>query len=193
MGRWVRLNCGAAAKRFNNRERIFDFIGRQVGERRVLYLEFGVYQGDSIRYWQRLLKNPQAILHGFDSFEGLPERWTVDRPKGYFSTSGQVPEVSDNRVKFFKGWFEETLPNYVPPAHEVLVVNMDADLYSSTKFVLSHLKNVISVGSWLYFDEFSNWLHEFRAFREFVEETAMKFETVAASADLWHVAFRRVA
>jgi hypothetical protein len=47
---------------------------------------------------------------------------------------------SDDRVAFFKGWFSETLPDYVPPPHKQLFVNLDADLYSSTKTVLEFLK-----------------------------------------------------
>ena len=35
--------------------------------------------------------------------------------KGLFSTNGQPPQIDDPRVKFFKGWFEETLPHYRPP------------------------------------------------------------------------------
>jgi hypothetical protein len=30
------------------------------------------------------------------------------------------------RVKFFKGWFEETLPGHSVPDHDVMVVNFDA-------------------------------------------------------------------
>ena len=70
---------------------------------------------------------------------------------------------------------------------------MDADLYTSTKYVLEFLRNSITVGDWLYFDEFSNWQHEFRAFREFVWDTGMRFRAVAECNGLWNVAFRRVA
>lgn len=58
-----------------------------------------------------------GALHGFDSFEGLPERWNADHAKGHFSTAGQIPEIADNRVTFFKGWFKEILREYAPPAH----------------------------------------------------------------------------
>ncbi len=193
IGCWMRQQNLVPANRLTGREQIFDLIGREVGNKQVLYLEFGVYEGESIRYWSRVLKNPESMLHGFDSFEGLPERWNADHPKGRFSTGGCIPEVGDGRVKFFRGWFEDTLPRYVPPAHEALVINMDADLYSSTRYVLQHLRELIVVGTWLYFDEFSSWQHEFRAFREFVEETGMRFETVAECDCLWNIAFRRVA
>ena len=64
--------------RFSKREDLFDMVGREVRDRKVLYLEFGVYQGASTRYWSKLLRNPASILHGFDSFEGLPEAWSGD-------------------------------------------------------------------------------------------------------------------
>jgi hypothetical protein len=50
-----------------------------------------------------------------------------------------------------------------------MVVNFDADLYSSTK---------VRVGAYLYFDEFNDRHHELRAFDEFLKETGMKFKAV---------------
>lgn len=194
---WMRMHFTAAPRHFATRFQIFDFIGQQVAGQRVLYLEFGVYKGESIKYWSQILKNPESILHGFDSFEGLPENWNHAYAKGGFSTDGQIPEVADRRVTFFKGWFDQVLPEYRLPAHDTLIINIDADLYSSTKFVLHHLKNSMAIGTWLYFDEFADRHHEFRAFREFVEETGMQFEAIAESgwdnAYLEQVAFRRIA
>ena len=48
-------------------------------------------------------------------------------------------------------------------------------------------------GSWIYLDEFGSRDHEFRAFREFIEATGMRFELVAQANYMWNVAFRRVA
>jgi hypothetical protein len=109
-----------------DREAVFDSILRTVADRRVLYLEFGVYKGNSMQYWSRRLTNPDAHLAGFDSFEGLPEAggfWG----KGEFDTNGTVPHIDDARVEFYKGWFRDTLPAYTLPDHDVLVINMDAD------------------------------------------------------------------
>jgi hypothetical protein len=193
IGRWLRSECVGRPRRMAAREQLFDLIGAEVAHARTLYLEFGVYRGESMRYWSRLLKNPAARLHGFDSFEGLPERWNVDHARGHFSTGGELPEIGDPRVEFFKGWFERTLPDYAAPAHDALVVNFDADLYASTRFVLGRIAPLIRVGAWLYFDEFSDPRHEFRAFREFVAATGMKFAAVAESRNFWNVVFRRVA
>jgi len=74
-----------------------------------------------------------------------------------------------------------------------LVVNLDADIYSSTAYVLNFLKSSMPVGTFLYFDEFSDRLHELRAFDEFLSATEMHFRVVAASKTLTHVAFQRTA
>lgn len=94
-------------------------------------------------------------------------------------------------MSFFKGWFSETLPQYVLPAHEQPVVNFDADLYSSTRTVLEFLKPHISVGTFLYFDEFQAREHEPKAFDEFLLETGWTFRVVAASRGLTNVLFQR--
>ena len=63
-------------------------------------------------------------------------------------------------MTFHKGWFEDTLRAYRVPENEILVVALDADLYSSTRTVLAALQNQIRAGDYLYFDEFSDRLHE---------------------------------
>jgi hypothetical protein len=62
-----------------------------------------------------------------------------------------------------------------PSSHDRLVVNLDADLYSSTAFVLSQLQPRLPIGSRIYFDEFNHRADELRAFDEFLEETNFTF------------------
>jgi hypothetical protein len=177
---------------FPDRRRLFERIAADVAAQRTLYLEFGVYQGESIRLWSRLLRHPQARLHGFDSFEGLPEDWTSQMPRGHFSTGGAVPSLDDPRVQFFKGWFDQILPTYRPPEHDRLVVSLDADLYSSTKYVLDWLRPYLVPGTYLYFDEFCHRHHEMKAFGEFLQAAGMEFEIIGQSRCWEHAAFRRV-
>jgi hypothetical protein len=73
VGRWMRSKRYDVRGRFTRREELFDLVGKQVGTHEVLYLEFGVFQGQATRYWSKLLLNSNSKLHGFDSFEGLPE------------------------------------------------------------------------------------------------------------------------
>lgn len=191
VGQWMRAKGYDTRRRYSRREELFDLVGKQVGNREVLYLEFGVFQGEATRYWSKLLLNPNSKLHGFDSFEGLPEKWLADHQKGHFSTEGAIPRMDDSRVEFFKGWFDETLPKYRCPPHEALVVNLDADLYSSTICVLKALQANIVPGTYIYFDEFNNRDHELRAFDEFINETGMTFSLVGATRTLGQVVFRR--
>jgi hypothetical protein len=190
-GRWMRIEGYNIGHRVRRREDLFDHVAKKVSDRKVLYLEFGVYKGDVTRFWSQRLSNPSSHLHGFDSFEGLPEDWIQGRERAVFSTGGVVPEICDPRVRFFKGWFDQTLPSYDPPAHEVLVVICDADLHSSTTFVLNAIEKLIVPGTYLYFDEFHHQFDELRAFREFTQRTGMRFSLVGATRTLSNVMWQR--
>lgn len=191
LGHWMRERGFVANSRARNRKAVWDKIIERVADQEVLYLEFGVAGGASISYWSASLRNAASQLHGFDSFEGLPESggpWE----KGQFDVGGMVPKIDDPRVKFFKGWFDEVLPSYQLPSHQVLVVNMDADLYSSTIYVLRHLCAHIRPGTFIYFDELNHMEHEPRAFDVFLSETGRKFELVAVDHSMAFAAFRCV-
>ena len=191
VGRWLHDTGLDPKQRFDNRWQLFDLVGAQLADQNVLYLEFGVSSGSVTRYWCQLLRSPHAIIHGFDSFEGLPEDWILHQ-KGDFSAGGALPDIDDARVQFFKGWFEQTLPNYTLPAHENLVIIMDADLYSSTSFVLKSLEKHIILGTYIYFDEFNVRNDELRAFGELLARTDMKFSLVGATRTLHEIMFQRV-
>ena len=104
---------------------------------------------------------------------------------------GAIPVIDDPRVTFHKGWFDQTLPTFEVPKHEVLVLNIDADLYSSTKLIFDTFRDHIRVGSYLYFDEFNERFHELKAFDEFLDETQMTFEAVGATQTLQKTMFVR--
>jgi len=63
-----------------------------------------------------------------------------------------MPDIKDDRIVFIKGWFDQTLPTYSTPEHEQLILNLDADLYSSTILVLRHFRDVIRRGTYIYFE-----------------------------------------
>src|SRR5258706_686387 len=76
-----------------------------------LIMEFGVFDGTSLT---KIAASTEQDVHGFDSFEGLPEDWTHFQKKGRFSLSGVLPELSAaNNVTLHKGWFEDTLPRFL--------------------------------------------------------------------------------
>jgi hypothetical protein len=65
-----------------------------------LWLEFGVAEGKTLRMiadqLSRLIDGPGAdvaggAVHGFDSFEGLPEDWRPGFTSGHFMRSGAAP------------------------------------------------------------------------------------------------------
>ncbi len=189
VGNWFRSHHFSLPRLAASKLDVFEAAAGDLRDSQVLYLEFGVAFGDSIRTWCQLLRNPRAKLHGFDSFEGLPEGFD-GHEKGDLSTAGKVPRIEDNRVSFFKGWFDETLAHYTFPAYERLFINCDADLYSSTKTILAYVGPHLKPAVYLYFDEFQSREHEIKAFAEFLAETGLRFEVVAATWGLEHVLFR---
>jgi Macrocin-O-methyltransferase (TylF) len=194
LGWWLHAHGFEPAVTLPSRVEIFEHVAAEIGARRVLYLEFGVRQGKSIRIWSRLLRNPEAMLHGFDSFEGLPHDWTLEgHGRGDFSTGGEPPHIDDERVRFFVGWFDDTLPAYQWLDHDVLFAMLDADLYSSTVTVLDHVKEHLAPGAYLYFDQLHHRCDELRAFAEFIDENPeFTFTLDAVSRDYSSAAFRRV-
>src|ERR1700722_6594943 len=78
---------------------LYDFAGNTIGRAApIFYMEFGVFEGDSMARIAERFSHPQARFFGFDSFEGLPEDWvlpwgTVKRST--FATDGNRPVVTD--------------------------------------------------------------------------------------------------
>ena len=194
VGHWLKENGYSLRNtpRFRDRSDLYTALAQKIEQEAVLYLEFGVWRGASLRSWSHLLRNPLSSLHGFDSFEGLPEAW--DRfPKGTFDVKGMLPQFDDPRVILHQGWFHETLPEFVLPAHERLLLNLDADLYSSTRYVLETLREAICPGTIILFDEFHDRQHEVKAFSEFMETHRMKFRFLGAAVYCGlHTAFERI-
>ena len=147
-------------------------------------LEFGVWQGNTIR--QIAEKLPDRLIFGFDSFEGLPEEWTrpdMSFAKGSFNLDGNLPVVPDN-AKLIKGWFDQTLPNFLEEhkVTKVSFVHVDCDIYSSTKTVFDNLGNLFHDGTILVFDELLNYSnckeHELKALYEMTREFDFKIEWI---------------
>jgi Macrocin-O-methyltransferase (TylF) len=192
LGRWMQDHGFQFERLVSDRWDVFDVIASRVQDRQVLYLEFGVYKGRTTRYWSSKLRNPATRLHGFDSFEGLPEEWANHAQGQIFNAGGETPVIDDPRVSFFKGWFDQVLPEYVVPEHDLLLLIMDADLYSSTSFVLRSLRRYMRPGTLIYFDELNHVDHEPRAFAEFMQEAQLSFKPVCADRTLTYACFECV-
>ena len=145
-------------------------------------LEFGVFTGGTIRFMARRV-GPR-VIHGFDSFEGLPEGWAgYNLGRGAFQRGGRLPRVPQN-VRLHRGWFDKTLPDWLT-SHPgpVAFVHIDCDIYSSTRTIFTLLGDRIVPGTIILFDEyfnFPNWeQHEYKAFREFVADRKIVYRYLA--------------
>lgn len=141
-----------------------------------LTLEFGVFHGRSLGL---IAERVRSGVHGFDSFQGLPEDWTPAEPAGSYSTEGRKPEVPEH-VTLHEGWFSDTLPEFMASHRQpVRLAHIDCDLYSSTRTVLEHLGPRLREGSVLVFDDYlgyPGWReHEYRAFEEFSRECSLQW------------------
>lgn len=175
-------------------EHRFDLLEYSLAQVTVdgLYLEFGVAGGESIRETASLTDHP---VHGFDSFEGLPEDWAgTGNRKGKFSQGGQLPRVPGT-VTLHKGWFDATIPPFLAShPDQIAFLHVDCDLYSSTKCIFEMLGSRIQAGTVILFDEYFNYPnwheHEFKAFQEFVVSSGVEYEYLAHTARSQQVAVK---
>lgn len=105
----------------------------------------------------------------FDSFEGLPrpdttaypadsgdQYWTFNSYLGVSLEEVQenfrMYELLDDRVRFMKGWFRDTVPaaNIDP----IAVLRLDGDMYESTWIVLEHMYPRVSPGGYVFIDDY---------------------------------------
>jgi O-methyltransferase len=164
------------------------------GRSAIDFLEFGVYDGDSLRVWTGLNTNAVSRFVGFDSFEGLPEAWTKEKGQGAFSTGGVAPGIPDDRITYEVGWFQQTLRGFLAtyePANR-LIVHCDADLYSSTLYALTTLDPFVPPGTLVIFDEFFDASHEFRALQDYCCAFRREYRIVAATKNLLQAAVELV-
>ena len=150
-------------KIYKTREELWDSSLLLSTNPSISYVEFGVLEGYSIDYFSKKNSSKKSTFIGLDSFEGLPDDWD-SIPKGTLNVGGKIPKLKDNRISFLKGWFIDTssilLRHLNKHKSNNLVVNFDADLYSSTLYSLTEIdslkKDYIAI-----FDEFAG--HEARA------------------------------
>ena len=166
-----------------------------------LWLEFGVYRGRSIC---NFASYTEKTVYGFDSFEGLPEFWDPDNPKGVYGLRGEVPAGAidgsndDNpgmyddsptritkpwpkNVKLVKGLFQDTLAPFLQDVPGIVAfLHIDSDIYSAADCVLNELEGRIVPGTIIAFDEICDYPsfreHEIKAFAEFLLRTGLSYK-----------------
>lgn len=147
-------------------------------------IEFGVGNGNSLR---RIAQKMPVI--GFDSFEGLPERWRDGFEAGMFAC--QPPDVPN--AALVRGWFKDTLPGFrFNPVVPIGLWHLDADLYSSTATILNHIGPHLTPGAYIVFDEYHGYpgadgAHEQKAWREFVDRTNIKWSVIGHGPEQWAI------
>jgi O-methyltransferase len=133
-------------------------------------IETGVWRGGAAIFMRAALEafgDHQRAVWAADSFEGLPKpdpsRATDVRDALWRHPELAVPleEVQanfarygmlDERVRFLKGWFEETLPS--APIERLSILRLDGDMYDSTMVALSALYPKLSVDGYVIVDDY---------------------------------------
>lgn len=142
-------------------------------------LDLGVYKGGSTRRLAKMF--PNLRIHGFDSFEGLPEHWAHAMKGAFGEIKGKLPDMPDN-VTLYKGWFDDTLPVWAEKNGDkhISLLRVDCDIYSSTKTIFDSVGHLLRKGSIICFDEligYYDWQsHEHKAFLEFNEKAGFEYE-----------------
>lgn len=157
----------------------------------INYLEFGVADGHSFRWFLNENKNAGSLFSGFDTFTGLPEDFGVYK-KGMFNRDKEMPSIDDARGKFFQGLFQQTLPGFLKEFSNDKrnVIMLDADLYSATLYVLTSLAPYLKKDDIIFFDEFAVPTHEYKAFHDFTQAYYTDLELIGAANNYYFVAFK---
>lgn len=162
-------------------------------------IETGVWRGGGTIFMRAALKvlgEDDRTVWVADSFEGLPtpdaEKYPIEAAahkgpvmaKAFKHFAADLPSVQrnfetfgmlDDRVRFLKGWFKDTLPT--APISQLAVMRLDGDYYESTMDGLTNLYGKLSVGGFAIIDDYGedSWTYcrkavdEFRAQQGIVE------------------------
>lgn len=135
------------------------------------FIETGVWRGGSCIFMRGFLKAHQITdrkVWVADSFEGLPkpdlEKYPQDAGDLHHAhdfLKVSLEEVQDNfkqydllddKVRFLKGWFKDTLPT--APIEKIAIARLDGDMYSSTMDSLTHLYSKVTQGGFIIIDDY---------------------------------------
>ena len=137
------------------------------------FIETGVWRGGATILMKGVIEalgDTRRRVWVADSFEGLPapdERYPADdgidwSDVGVLKVDADAVRANferygllDDRVRFLKGWFEDTLPN--APIGPVAVLRLDGDLYQSTMDSLVALEPKVVPGGFVIVDDYGGW------------------------------------
>ena len=182
------------SNRFNykKRELLFEHVIKEEHlDTEIDYLEFGVSTGNSFKWWTNKIKNKDARFYGFDTFSGLPEDWGPFKA-GDMSNGNSPPKIKDTRITFYQGIFQQTLIpfliNYKNKNRKI--IHLDADLYSSTLYVLTLITPYLNAGDIIFFDEFNVPMHEYKAFSDWSKSFYIQYEILGSVNNFYQIALK---
>jgi O-methyltransferase len=171
------------------------------------FLEAGVCQGGAsifLRALQVAHGQPQRRTWLADSFEGLPvpsheadtnydfsetkQPWLAF-PRAAVEDNFRTYDLLSDQVVFLEGWFRDTLPGAPVPA--LAILRLDADIYESTREVLTSLYDRVSPGGFIIIDDYGAFtpcrlaVQEFRDARGIIEP----MRSIDRMAVYWRKAF----
>jgi len=146
--------------------------------------EFGVAAANTLRFIAKEVA--PELVHGFDSFEGLPEDWIQGNDKGKYAVDENTVQFPENS-RIHKGMFDDTIPQFLRSHRNPIgFLHVDCDLYSFTRSVLFGLRSRLVSGTVILFDELLAYHgfeeHEIKAFAEFLNETGMTYKPLGRVA-----------
>jgi hypothetical protein len=157
------------------------------------FLEFGSHSGKSTRLIEKYFESHpyfyHSVVHGFDSFQGLPEQWREGFPEGYFDIGGIPPYPETKHIRWNVGFFDHTVPPFMKTlaasSTPISFMHIDCDLYSSASTILSSFLQysdqllpidscvILLFNELIEYDSYKD--HEIKAFYEFYQALIQKY------------------
>jgi hypothetical protein len=175
---------------YSKRYDLYKFIiENEILDKEIDYLEFGVSKGSSFKWWVENIKHKNSRFYGFDTFTGLPEDWGSFK-KGDMSNGNKPPVLDDSRHEFYQGIFQNTVYTFLKKykSNKRKVIHLDADIFSATLFVLTTISPYLRKGDILIFDEFNVPLHEYKAFKIWVDSFYIDYTVIGEVNNFYQVA-----
>ncbi|MGH7934335.1 MAG: TylF/MycF/NovP-related O-methyltransferase [Candidatus Binataceae bacterium] len=159
------------------------FIAARIREVPGCIIECGVWRGGMSAAIAEVL-GPRRHYFLFDSFQGMPAPTERDGERAAKWASGDSYYRDNNRapieqaraamrlspasnVAFVEGWFNDTIPGFVPP-EPIALLRLDGDWYESTMICLKHLFPHLAPRGVVIIDDYRAWDGCARAVNEFL-------------------------
>jgi O-methyltransferase len=168
--------------------------------------ECGVWRGGTVMFMRAALDvygGENRTVWAADSFSGLPKPDVARYPADEGADVSQIHFLSvpleavqenfrkfgllDERVRFLKGLFKDTLPG--APIRQLAILRADGDLYESTMDVLTNLYDKVSPNGFVIIDDYFSWESCRRAVTDFraARGITAPIEKIDAGGAYWRV------